>query len=250
VKMIRFVICDDEYEYRKHMSQKLLEISETKGIEIEIIEFSSGKSIIGNAGEWIESTDVVFLDIKLKNENGIKVATDLRELGYVGEIVFLTASREEVFNSFDVKPLNYLLKHNMSSENILIEFDKILESIKKDRQSMFSYQIGQEKVMIPLNRVISFEARRRKVRMCYLDWSGAYSEVEFYSPLEYVESKVEHSFFLKPHRSYLVNPVFIDRVGKTQFILRNGEFISITRNYKDKFFKGFNNYLEYIGLEL
>jgi len=63
VKMIRFVICDDEYEYRKHMSQKLLEISETKGIEIEIIEFSSGKSIIGNAGEWIESTDVVFLDI-------------------------------------------------------------------------------------------------------------------------------------------------------------------------------------------
>lgn len=248
--MIKIVICDDEYDYRKHISHQLSTISQEKQINIEISEYPSGKLMITKLDEWIENAHVIFLDIKLRTENGIEVGIRLRKLGYRGEIVFLTTSREEVFNAFEVKPMNYLLKSNMSYENLSNEFDKIIRMVYDNKLNMFSYQIGQEKFLIPLSRIISFEARKRKVRMCYIDRNLNFAEVEFYSPLEDVEAKVINSFFLKPHRSYLVNPSFIDRVSKTQFVLSNGEFISITRSYKERFFKDFNKYLRYIGVEL
>lgn len=51
-----------------------------------------------------------FLDIQMGQMNGIEVAKRLRESGYQGIIVFLTAFREYVFRGYEVRALNYLLK--------------------------------------------------------------------------------------------------------------------------------------------
>ena len=62
-----------------------------------------------------------YSDIELKNadtnipaddhiKNGIDICTQLRKNGYQGDIIFLTAFREYVFDGYQAQAINYLLK--------------------------------------------------------------------------------------------------------------------------------------------
>lgn len=56
------------------------------------------------------ATDVYFLDISLKEENGVDIAKKLRAHNYKGHIIFLTGFQEYVFEGYSVRALDYLLK--------------------------------------------------------------------------------------------------------------------------------------------
>lgn len=46
----------------------------------------------------------------MKSINGIETVKMLRKVGYSGIIIFLTSSKEFALDSFEVEPLNYILK--------------------------------------------------------------------------------------------------------------------------------------------
>lgn len=118
--MIKVMIVDDEKLIRKAL-QKMLE--EAEGIEV-IGEASDGFELI----EVLESNteiDVLLLDIKMPNIDGIETARILREKGFKGKILLLTT-----FNDVDYisKSLRYEISgYLLKSGNI----DLIVENIKK-----------------------------------------------------------------------------------------------------------------------
>jgi len=248
--MYKIIICDDEKNYRDLIEDYITKYSKLKMIETETLAFSSGSTLLANKEDWIRTNDIMFLDIKMGDENGIDIGKECRMIGYSEIIVFLTSTPNYVFDSFDAKPLNYILKQNITFESFKYEFEKILAEVNENKSRMFSYSIGKDKHMILLKKVIAFEIRGRKVFMSYLDSGSKYMTVEFYSSLESIEEKVKGLLFLKPHRSFLVNPSYIKSVGKSKLVMKNGEEITITRKYKDTLNEKFCEYLELAGIEL
>ncbi len=55
----------------------------------------------------------------MKKLNGIETAAKLRAINPTAQIIFLTVSKEHVFEALDVMPLHYLLKtQDMRTEKI------------------------------------------------------------------------------------------------------------------------------------
>lgn len=248
--MIRITICEDELEYQEKLIRKLHEMSSNKMTDVSIKAYYSGNSMLVNYDDWIDHSDVVFMDVKLGDGNGIDIARQIRKLGFKGEIVFLTSSKEYVFESFDVKPLNYLLKNQMNSERSNYEFNKIIDAVRERVKILFTYHVGKNKHVVEINKIVSFEVRKRIIHMSYIGANDKVQKVEFYSKIEEIEGRLCCKGFIKPHRSFFINPMYIDRVGKTNAVLCNEEVIPISRNFKDEFLKGFYSYVEENTIEL
>lgn len=117
------VLEDKENDYR--ILESALKIwSEGSGNRIELFWYQTGNEMLKSFEQ--DGFDILFSDIELEeNETGLTFCGRLRELGYSGEIIFLTAFREYVFRGYDVRALHYLLKP-ITQENLSVCMDKYL----------------------------------------------------------------------------------------------------------------------------
>ena len=113
------VIADDEPILRRHLSRALAEVWP----ELEIA------AAAGNGIEALEAInthqpDVVFLDIRMPELDGMGVAKALSKLEKTPHIVFTTAYREYAINAFEQNALDYLLKP-LSEQRLEQACDKV-----------------------------------------------------------------------------------------------------------------------------
>ncbi|MFV0465676.1 MAG: LytR/AlgR family response regulator transcription factor [Lachnospiraceae bacterium] len=248
--MIKIIICDDEKIFRDKLNTMLREFEKVKMLELEIKSFASGVSLLNNTEDWIYNSDILFMDIRLGEENGIDIASQARKEGFRGEIIFLSASPEYVFRSFEAKPLTYLLKNEMHLDKFMEEFEKIFTTVGDMRFKLFLFQVSKEKYVVHLKDIVLFEVKKRIIKLVYVDREGHFCESGFYSTLENIEEKLGSAVFLKPHRSFLINPAFISRISSAEVALKSGEHISVTRKYRKDLISGFDQYLENIGVNI
>ncbi len=86
---VRVLVADDNAAIMEHVSTMLQGDYEIVGRVVD------GNSVCAEAGRL--RPDVVVLDISMGECNGIEIARQLRERGYVGEIVFLTVHEDTDF---------------------------------------------------------------------------------------------------------------------------------------------------------
>ena len=108
--MKRIVLCDDVELERQILKELLTLYFEEMGEEISVIEYESGEALITDVEEGLLEADLLFLDIFMKNMNGMETARRLREMKRKGPIVFLTASPDFAIESYEVQASGYLLK--------------------------------------------------------------------------------------------------------------------------------------------
>ena len=77
--MIKIGICDDEQQMRKTLRQILEQVLQLRGTDHQISEYGSGEEL--TAGISYLDTDILFLDIEMKNLDGIETAKLLRKNG-------------------------------------------------------------------------------------------------------------------------------------------------------------------------
>ena len=106
--MIKIGICDDEQQMRKTLRQILEQVLQLRGTDHQISEYGSGEEL--TAGISYLDTDILFLDIEMKNLDGIETAKLLRKKGMKGIIIFVTAYPDFVFQGYEVHAFHYILK--------------------------------------------------------------------------------------------------------------------------------------------
>lgn len=102
---VRALVADDEPLLR----QELIEALGIAWPELSVIhEAQDGQEALQQT--LILRPDLVFLDINMPRLGGMSAAQRLRERGYAGEIVFVTAYEEYARQAFDVNAVDYLVK--------------------------------------------------------------------------------------------------------------------------------------------
>ena len=223
--MLSIAVCDDEVIECCNMAKRIKDILEDMKIPCIIRQFQSGRELL----QALESFDIVFLDIIMQDLDGMKTAQTFREKAFDKIIIFISSSREYVFDAYDVEAFQYLLKpvDNRKLKKVL---QKAVLKTEKHSQEFIIVSRERQKKKLFLDDIYYFEIKGRVV-----DVHGTESIFTYYEQIGELENKLRDKGFFRCHKSYLINLKYVDVYNRQEVTLENGEAIAIAKRRYDKF---------------
>ena len=225
--MIRIAICDDEKYMSDHIRTLVSDFFHKKNREISFRMFSSGEELLSYNGQ----IDILFLDIQMKDMDGMETARRLRADKFRGFLVFITVLKEMVFQSFEVQAYDYLVKP-VDDKQFEKTMDRLYASIQNASEDSLLVQKGYEGRIIPKDEIVFCEIIDRKI---YLNLASG-EVVDYYERIEHLESKLDNHFF-RCHRSYLINLRHLRGYKNGTAYMDNGREVPVSR-LRSKEFSG------------
>lgn len=219
--MIHICICDDEKVERINLKTIINTQLELKGIDFSIVEYENGEALIESLSKSKNYFDIIFLDIEMKGLNGIEIARHIRKSNDTSIIIFITGFSEYVFNGYEVKALNYILKP-YKQDKIIEVLNEALKQINSNEDKFFIVQINSNSYKICLKDIYYFISDKRKLKIVTIE-----NTYEFYGKLDDIEKELP-SFFIRVHQRYLININYISSI-ENSCVEVNKEKIPISR---------------------
>lgn len=227
--MFNICVCDDNDTMRAEICDLIRDFSQKNEIGINIRSYASGEEMLFDLSDSEKLTDIFFLDILMKKLDGIETASQLRKINPTAQIIFLTVSKEHVFDALDVMPLHYLVKQDVKSEKIEKVLMKAISLAEKNNQSIFTYKFGKTVGSVPLSDIVYFEVKNRIIEMHLKNKSS----IEFYCNMTELENQIPAETFWRVHRSFLVNFENVDYLRGKEFVCIEETVIPIGQKYID-----------------
>lgn len=224
------VIADDEPLLRHHLNNALAE----DWPELDVVALASNGQ---QALEMVEQhqPDVVFLDIKMPELDGMSVAKRLTKEDHNPHIVFVTAFDEYAVQAFEASAVDYLLKPvsesrlaqcveklktKLSSAEPPANLGALIHQIQQLNTPQLPKYLswiraskGEEIHLIALSDVLYFKAEDKYVSL-YKQERGKKVEYILRTSLKKLLAQLEPDTFWQVHRSSVVNVSAIDKVKK------------------------------------
>lgn len=195
--MIKSIIIEDEL-----MAMKSLERLCTKVSDLELVnQFHNGYEAI----EFLkkEQIDLIFLDVEMPDISGFEVLDKLDE---IPQVIFTTSNKEYAFDAYEYDITDFIKKPVEEKR-----FNKALEKVRENLARLNHVRQASEKreiyvrvdgkyVRLPYSDILYFENIGDYMKVFTLD--GMYV---IHASIKHITSNVNHSSFLKVHRSYVVN---------------------------------------------
>ncbi len=225
MKMLSIAVCDDEVIECCNMARKIKDILEEMKIPCIIRQFRSGGELL----QALESFDIVFLDIIMQDLDGMKTAQIFREKASDKILIFVSSSREYVFEAYDVEAFQYLLKP-VDDRKLKSVLQKAVLKAESRSQEFIIVSRERQKKKLFLDNIYYFEIKGRIV-----DVHGPEGIFTYYEQIGELENKLRDKGFFRCHKSYLINLKYVDGYNRQEVILENGEKIVIAKRRYDKF---------------
>lgn len=232
--MIQVALCDDEPAILGMLNRYLLVFQEKYHVEMQVHAFSDGGSLL----ESREKYDIIFLDIGLKDTDGITVGTQIRLEDRKVKIIYLTSFTDYMKDAFAVHAFQYVTKP-VSQERI---HQVVFEAITYDNmtaKSNITFQSKTGVITLETQEIQYFEYYNRSVLIYYKN--------EVYElPGEKISSIAEK---MKPysyevsHKSFVVNLYQVDSVKGYGIYMKNGKMIPLSQLHSKHFRKKMHEYL-------
>ena len=233
--MLLVAICDDLQNDRVQIKNYIKEYCIKEDYDIGSIPFENGEALVKYYAAGKASFDLIFLDIYMCGENGISIAKQIRKYDSDCKIIFMTTSAEHALKSFEVSPLNYLLKP-ISKMIFDSAFEKALKTIDKEKRNILPVRLGSNIRSIYYKDILYIESTAKILTI----HTVKNNSLTFPSKLDDIEAQIRDTRFIRCHKSFLVNMNYILSVENNSFKLIDSIEIPITqRNYasiKDKFY--------------
>lgn len=222
--MFQIAVCDDDATFCRGFCGMLKEVTENLDMECEIKEWQEENALKETLTKQAV-IDLLFLDIELKDSLGVELGAYIRESlrNYQLQIVYISHEQNYAMQLFETTPLDFLVKPITKErlESVLKRYLKKQEGTGK----LFTCKTGNGTVMLPYSSIMYFQSRGHKLVVHTLD-----GQQEFYGKLEEVE-KVAPEYFVRIHKSFLVNEYFITSYRYDKVCLRDEQQLNISRSY-------------------
>lgn len=223
-------------------------------LQLMLTELAPHVTILGEA-ENVEQAivlihkvkpDVIFLDINMPGKSGLQLVEELVKNSIEHKVVFTTAHNHYAIQAFRLSAIDYLLKP--IQENELLEaiekvvkeksvsldskkFNTLLNNLQQKNNGTITIPVNYGYEYIVISDIEFIEAERAYATIHLRD--GTKKTVS--KPMGYFEEILQHlNYFVKTHRSYLVNISHVSsfrkkgEMGEINFI--SGKTAEVSRN--------------------
>lgn len=140
--MYRIAICEDEPLMARENETMLCRVLKThhfrRDIDFSVSSFSTAEPLLAALRKKPSAFHLLLLDIGLAQENGMELASRLRELNVGCSIIYITSYAEYMPDSFATHPLEYLMKP--------VDEERLKKAIKWDLQKNYR----PERIALPV----------------------------------------------------------------------------------------------------
>lgn len=232
--MIKVAFCDDDTAILEKLRTLFVQYRAQHHTELSEHSFQSPWDLIAEIERGIHY-DILFLDVLMPGENGIDVATEIRNYDKNIKIIFLTSSSEFAVQSYTVNAFYYQLKP-ICPEKFFQLMDDVLMQCKQEQANSLLLQCKSGITRIHPSQLEYCEVLHRTLFL-HLTTGDI---LETISSLEELDKRLAvYGCFCRPHRSYLVNLEYIQQLTSHSITMYSQAQIPIPRgkyNYIKDFF--------------
>lgn len=231
--MLNIAICDDEDIYRQDLKRIITTELELKGFDYHIGLFRDGESLV--ADDRMPNYQIIFLDIEMKELDGIDSAKRIRTKNPHAMIIFVTSHPDFVFQGYDVRALNYILKP-YSSQRIKEILDDAVNQLKLTKVNFYSITYKGKTTRLDLDEVKYFLSDKHTITVVTTD-----DNYIFYGKLDELEGELP-GYFTRIHSRYLVNVKYIEELNTKKVKIGN-DYLPVSRACKENAAVAYAKYL-------
>lgn len=232
---LNVTIFEDEATHATQLKHLLEMWGKQNNVSISVQHFFNDKDF---SEKTYDSDELFFIDIDLGTANGMNIAKQLRKDGFGGNIIFLTAFSEYVFDGYHVQALDYLLKP-ICQEKLEQCMKPVLRNIKG---SFHIYKTKTETIKIPYNKILAFTSFRH-----YVDIMTELSDNKACFHQKITLKNLQNQLpdeFVRCHRTTIININKAIRLTCKDITLSDNSVYPVSESYLDHIREAFSNLFE------
>lgn len=172
---------------------------------------------------YFKNIDILFIDIRLSDITAIEFVKKNRKYLKHTKIIYMTGYDEYIEDAFDTDPI-YFLKKPLTKEKIWKAYDKAIKKLNVENRSIIVTTQKENRIVL-VNDIFYIESDARIINIYLQD-----ETITSYAKLSDMEKNLPF-YFIRIHKSYLINMNKIKSYKVNQITLENGVSLSISRTY-------------------
>lgn len=222
--MIKLAICDDERSVIEELRELFDQYAVERGEKLSYEAYQSPLDLLAEIEHGVHY-DVLFMDILMPGETGIKAAEEIRQHDSNVKIIFLTSSAEFAVQSYTVGAYYYQMKP-VCRERIFNLLDCVIAAIEKEQQRSIILRTKNGITRVNLKCLEYCEVIHHTLFLHLTDGRI----LESTGSMDDLHKQLElYGGFFRPHRSYLVNLDYVQTLSYKNITMSSLAQIPIPR---------------------
>ena len=226
--MIKIALLDDDKTALTISKGVIEQFFNDKNIPFSVDAFNASAPFIAMAKE--EKYQLVFLDIDVDEMNGIDAGKVVKEIDPHTDIVYLSQREDLVFDTLFLHPFGFIRK-----SKILEDFPSVLQlyidtNLKEDDSSKLVVTSKSGVTNIVIADIMYIEGNKN-YQTIYLKND---TTVEVRLLMSDLEKQLENKGFIRIHKGYLVNNIYIRKIVKNDVMLTNNKILPLAGKRREE----------------
>ncbi len=232
--MLEIAIIEDEEKEAVRLGGFLDRFSQESGVELRHCWHNGAASFLDG---YQCQYDLVFMDIRLPDMDGMKAAQRLRELDSAVVLVFVTSLAQYAVQGYSVDALDYILKP-VSYPAFALKMRRAVERCQQKRERWLLLNTNSGAVQL------------REFELCYVEifdhhirYHTQQANYDAYGTLKSVEGGLPRHSFFRCNNQCIINLRYVTKIGAGTVVVDGREF-SLSRMRKKAFLEQLHRFAD------
>ena len=230
--MLKIAILDDDKTALMISTSAVEAFLKEKNAEYRLFSFSNPLNFLASAKE--EKFDLSFLDIDMPEMNGLSVANELAAISKYGQIIFLSQREDLVFECLKFHPFGFIRKSKLIDDFSLM-MNQFFQTVanNESNETKIDFFDKTKTYSFKIKDIVYIEGDRNYQKVVLKDKSSQNIRV----PLGTLEEKLREHGFLRIHKGYLLNYLYIRSIENEEVYLTTGTSLPMAKKRKEEIMK-------------
>ena len=230
--MLKIAILDDDKTALMISTSAVEAFLKEKNAEYRLFSFSNPLNFLASAKE--EKFDLSFLDIDMPEMNGLNVADELTSISKYGQIIFLSQREDLVFECLKFHPFGFIRKSKLIDDFSLM-MNQFFQTVttNESNETKIDFFDKTRTYSFKIRDIVYIEGDRNYQKVVLKDKSFQNIRV----PLGTLEEKLREYGFLRIHKGYLLNYLYIRSIENEEVYLTTGISLPMAKKRKEEIMK-------------
>lgn len=237
--MLSIAFCDDEPIMLEELFNVVKGYIDSKKVEFTADLFESGEEFV-EKGVRCRKYDIVFLDIEMKEMNGLEAAAWFRKLNEQSKVIFVSSHVEYTLDAFKVAAFRYIIKNKDTMTQAVQEALDACLDINPEIKQVKKYHFTELDMFLQTEDIIYIESILHDLKF-HIQAENNYVFTLARCTLNIWEQENHWNGFVRIHQSYLVNMKYVYAYNSKEVELLDGTVLTISKQRKTEVCKLFRD---------